>query len=1058
MVAKKHINENYIRLKKIKKLGKYSDYPLAVKLLVNKVRGYSFLRAPDIKTLGKSPNTGLVSTESALVWIANILSVDENIHRVNHYIKLKLKYSNAVLSGDFKQAIEILDEVEAKIGWSIWYLEAMFYCLQQSEGLEANKTFLNNIYQVRYVEGKFDWIYYLSFLISERNENGVRVEYMHSKLSSTIDNIDNKELRMVVDSAVNYFILNQAPTSKEKFSRLLEFCQSLSIIDLYEVIIRFLSSDIIVCKFNKLTLRLLAGINDHRLDKLDENIAGFTGNTSDGLNTLLLPTSVTSINHPFLNYYQKIGLPLKTTNQFVQEYIDSTNIILGQGEDFNTAFRYFSRLSVNLAHTDDIYSILEIPAIFSDSDKRNEIRKLSNVYGFKQIKQLPKQFSIDLDLPAESIQSIKDYEQISLWELDKELQLNIYDSSEYCKSFSRVFTFKYLLKTEKFHTAFEMYATHCISNPNIKNIYSLTEAVSNRTWPFYKKLNLLLDSAIILDSYLSLYEDEKQLFNLKACFLSLLKQLDVLKPSELTLEHFDGDQARLCYFLRNICNPFVLEANVFAFKSTRDVTIERILICNTLIDDFELFDMNTEKEELERSLAVQDGLNEVDNLGLTVDQDRFRRTVSEKFEDTFNRYKTFLGIPEETLKTTEIKLTSSGSSIQKNVSESDSILVSLLDELKDIFLKNHEFGLDYYLSMRIRHGRFIGVCRGPFERRKLITKFSNQNNDYKDNKYWTDALANEADLSKLVSINNNLKSFSKDFDNELKRFVTEIIQIKSSEKQFAAFSIDVSLPVVNLMKENLTVDTSMDDFLTTVLEFFTISLELRSRDIKKSITIDLKERINTRLLKLQKEIESLHLRERTLKDEITAARTELSFTLEDVAKWFDISRENKLSIRTYTFSDIIDISIARTQRIYQNFIPNVKVSNSENDAEFHSNTLALMVDALTILLSNVKVHGRENHPEIVVSASEWEVKDSSVSFLLEVGNKVEEQFVDLPKLKKILGEISKGNIKSRHEGGSGFHKLAAMPLIKSYDDIFVNYDDGLFKVAIKFNLVRLQGN
>ncbi|EJL6463970.1 hypothetical protein NMR75_003903, partial [Vibrio cholerae] len=290
-----------------------------------------------------------------------------------------------------------------------------------------------------------------------------------------------------------------------------------------------------------------------------------------------------------------------------------------------------------------------------------------------------------------------------------------------------------LMHAGKISEAFRLFVDSYISNTNINRIFKLKNFIQGKKWNFYKNLDSHVDSAIVLEAYSKFIHDEKQLFNLKACWRSFMNEVNVVYPSELTVEHFNGNFDKYLYFLDKICIPDVIGSAANIYDSEREIKLERIAICNKLLDHELNIETIEERDSLERSIAILDGLNEVETAGLTVDQERFKIVAKTKHRNDFNRYKTFVELKlnrKQTRSLEEEKGSGEHALITKPTDEGDTILVKLIHDLGDMFLKNQEFGLDYYLSMRIRHGRLIGVSRGPLERRKLVTKYSEQKDKY----------------------------------------------------------------------------------------------------------------------------------------------------------------------------------------------------------------------------------------------------------------------------------------------------------------------------------------
>ncbi|WP_305813666.1 hypothetical protein [Photobacterium leiognathi] len=81
--------------------------------------------------------------------------------------------------------------------------------MQQVHGLEGNKEFLEEIYLKRNVSDGFDLIYYLSFLISERNEDGCYIGDFYYRMKKIFDDIRDKDFSNYLNSIIGYVVFNK---------------------------------------------------------------------------------------------------------------------------------------------------------------------------------------------------------------------------------------------------------------------------------------------------------------------------------------------------------------------------------------------------------------------------------------------------------------------------------------------------------------------------------------------------------------------------------------------------------------------------------------------------------------------------------------------------------------------------------------------------------------------------------------------------------------------------------------------------------------------------------
>lgn len=127
--------------------------------------------------------------------------------------------------------------------------------------------------------------------------------------------------------------------------------------------------------------------------------------------------------------------------------------------------------------------------------------------------------------------------------------------------------------------------------------------------------------------------------------------------------------------------------------------------------------------------------------------------------------------------------------------ESDAVILGIYSSLSEEFLNNSSFGLDFYLSKRIRHQSFIGLIRGPLEFSNIITTKSIETNDYKSNSRWLDKFSDYPFLQEK-NIDSAFKKFSKQFDDLL-------IQAKEDKFQIKTKSIPMVLFILATQKKSL---------------------------------------------------------------------------------------------------------------------------------------------------------------------------------------------------------------------------------------------------------------
>ncbi|EOC9227722.1 hypothetical protein ACJCFQ_003517 [Enterobacter hormaechei] len=1050
---------SFRRVISIKDNGKLSEFPEAMALIKNYLGHYFFYYTNDIAKLNKSVHLPFNDKSKQLAWVSNLINAYSL--NLNEYIKLKREYSNLILRGEYEEGQLVLDQIKDACGWSIWLIEAKFFCAQRLNGLEGNKKLLEEIYELRDVGEDFDSVYFISFLISERNEDGCDISLLYKKWFAAIDNISDQKSKEYISDIIKYFIFNEIDKSVDPI-RIYNNCSRFSVYDSYELTLRMLIEHdaLYTSKEKSLSLRILAKINDVRLFRLSASY-GFKSYCDKFQPEDFIEENY-SIYPLIFNVSIKMGFELNGLKGYLSQFFEALTQIVNAGKGINDALGFVSQFSVNFKHIDEIYELMSVPSIFLNVSEIEMVNKLADYYGNKIPLEFVDNFAIENIGEKNFKKKITILEKFKKWNFNYVDDALIQEYEEDCirgyiHSHLCVLMFYSYMESGNIPKAFEYFSEKYLLNTNISKLFKLGYWIEGKSWPYYKKIKTYVNSAIIIKAYLKDKYDEKQIFNLKACWRSFMNEVNIRKPSELQLNHFDGNFNLFVFYLKEICTSDILESDAVNFNDTRDIKIERILICEKLLALTNDHQLLMEKEILERDLAISDGLNEVETAGLIVDEVRFKSVAKIKFKNEYERYKSFLELEKGWKSSIAIEERTSHESslITKPVDEGDSILLKLIHDMGEMFLKNQEFGLDYYLSMRVRHGRLIGVARGPLERRKLITKFSEDENKYLDNKFWLDKYRDHLSFEELKKLNITLCEFSEWFDSEIEYFRTNQVQVQSDEKPLGMFTITYTRSGLQLIKDTISNDLEIENFIDFIIDYFIHNIYRSSVVVKKWINYELKRRVNQRFFSLQSEVNNIIDRQgvdKSIVSEITSARTEMYRVLDDIATWFDISSDSKKAIRTYTLENIIDISLSRTNRVYQSFSPSLKLDIKIEDLVFHGELLAIMVDALSIVFSNAIIHGKTDSPKLTIGAEIIESNEEHTRLKISIKNPADECLIDLEKIENIRNDIKAKKLKTRHEGGSGFHKLAALSIIKNHEDLCFGYSNNEFYVDLIFTL------
>lgn len=1029
-----------------------------------------------LKKLGeyRSIDTGF---EREMLWSCNLLA--QYSDALNSFLDKRNEYENQVLNKDFESATSTLDDIERVHGYSIWLIEAKIALLQNKDGLDAQKNFLSFLYDTRDSGNYFDLVYYISFLISQRNEPHVKTQALIDIIKKQLK-VDSEQHDIYIKYwlTIRYVILGEDIYNKKDASYLMAYLQTVSIYDLLDFVVQYF----IVLSFDKhsldekklnLYIKLLSSIKDYRLDNV-KHFGDYNINT---------PPSLLISGNDFLKYAEtekdKLFFELACYREeiskepshpsLISDFCFKIRDIFIASKSMLESIEWVKKTRLNNKHIRFISAMNEVMSIVQDKNESSIKEKYLSL--ISSHKNLINYIDKDEFFYNRAIPLIDKTEHFFINDVNTLIN-DIYFNSGHFKNTpstilkstllpKKIFFYQFmtdkLIEQKEYSEAFKLASTAYLENYNYILFLPINEMVKNRKWSFYSSLDNHADAAIIISGYLKNNDDEKQRFNLKACCKKFIDDAGVKFHCELDERAFDGSQSRLIEFLSNVCTPQTLELDTNRYPNARSVLEQRIKVCEKIISILRNEKIEAELKDIQRKIAVSDGLKTTDTRGVTVDYNGFCSVAEQKIKDNFNRYIAFIEAGIDVDSNYNIK---EKSSVNYNpIEESDIIILSILGELSKIFLSHHEYGLDYYLSMRIRHGRFIGILRGPLEQRKLITKFSNDIDSYVENSFWGDVYQSYISPDNMIKLQGLLTTFSYNFDTMIKEFTDSFIQIRSEKKPNGMYYLSISNQIIELAKNNIKENKNFDIFLKEMFDIFFLLIEGRSEELQNKIKSWLKIEIRNLIIELQQHASFLkntpHL-DLNIHDELNRVRTDIDGSINNIINWFETSTYEKQDIRLYTFEELIDIGLARTKQTRALFNPKIATTLEAKPLDklcFISNVVATFSDIFSILFDNIYDHSEMgNNVEILIDAKVLEIKDGSAFFYLNVRNKSIVTPEKISIISKIKEDIKSHNIRSRQEGHSGYHKLCAIPMVKDVDDLDFGFDNDYFYTSMILTL------
>lgn len=1017
-----------------------------------------------------------------------------NKHKIEEYLELSESFERSLLVGDYSNTEDILEEIQNKYGYSYWLIENKIAFLQEYKGLEAQKSFSDEIIG----EYPNTFTSYITYYVSQRNEDSVTPFRFAGRFQ---DIIHSSKFSVDVKSYLLFRILEQTDYTENAPLYILTHEESSSIIDLYESYI-WLCMKIVglgpsAAYYNEFcaAIGFISDFSDYRVKKLIlltgepeykyaeklqkrdlyyescylmGNVEGsyIAARQAYENNPLEIPALITFSRLVALREASGTingGLAEKISSKLISIFsldtdaersaIDSLKITINyrylsfSAAIENIAFEVLTEsvplvgghltFSIFGSRTLNPCDVVALPIKY----REKYLQICEEVYG----KQLIIEWQRLVHLGMISEGSVLEDDVIDLGSLINKFIHQKYNEfvelykdrkysndSIYYESLRRIYCYS-LVRSERLEAAIDYMVPICLSKEISQLYLPIVELLQGVEWNTLRRYANKLSTSIILYIYSKTATDSSAQTHLRYACEDFLIANEVCRPSELKgIEHtFQLDH--LVYYLRYVCVPSVLDIST-VYSSSNEVDRERLKICSFLS---EIDKKNEEiyRDEIHRLTTKQkigEGLDYLDRTKLYVNEELLKSWANRELKESFDRYKDYqkagIGNEESGFSSAFNDYMKEGKplpneylTVPKN--ESGTLLIDIIDTLKKEFLNNPEFGLDHYLSMRIRHGTLLGVLRGPMEAHQVIFQKDSLAGGYVDGTIIFDDLLNLKEEEK-ISVHEQVALFSEKYDELLDETIKEYLQIVSDDKPLGIFDITINAIVFYALKEDLVKSESFEEFIDVCLALFWQLLEPSLINAREHFQIYMKKRIESILDSLDSKLSTkLSGREyRVIYGEYRQAWTQVQTAIDQISGWFEKPKES--SITSFSLEQVLEIALETIRSMRAGFTPMVE-RKLDPQLFLQSQDVAIICDILFIIMDNVAKHsGKGESPKVSFDIHYNQAKEIVIHVVNDVDCSAN-CAANQETLKNIERQIRSGNYRKALtlEGGTGFIKI-----------------------------------
>jgi len=1017
-----------------------------------------------------------ISTDGEILWSASVLSLF--LQELQLYVELRDRFYNEYFNGDIEEATVLLDRIQEKFGYSLWLIGHRLQLLQSTEGLQAQKDYLEEIISTKNLSQMITW---LSYYLSLRAESSVTFSSFSSELAELL--IGNELSDYVIRKLLPYNLTEiQDPGSP------ISWDETHCIIDRFETFIAMallyfsregsakrpiIQKALILLSQtqDKSILRALSVANG----ELNKSVGGaltlsdlytkgeyakILASDDENLEIIARAHAITATALPdstsealriqALSLMHKI---LAISPEMEQCKLSLKKIALQCfGHSYSYQISGFLERSHDHLFVDEYNGVDKLSALHSATDNPWNAPVLSTLSDTNWTHQLelvePNSPSLliraalrgdakfsDLEksqhLPDYRLEAYKGHASLLWGKLDTAIEHYnnvIALGVTYMSEAARRYLFEaHMAKGDK-KSAMYLVVDHIVKNSSAASLYPLERLCL--TCLDEVSLHSEIGLAILLHaaSKGGAQHLEREISDI---YENVLDEHGISRPTEITFNQSKFCNTHLIYFLRHVCVPRIMDDTTH-FDDADEIDNERIKICQQLLQqDLENSTIYlAEIRAITRDTEVSHLLAKVQTSKIFVDEVGVKQALEPAVKSFLPRYKQLLSSPNLAYQAEKISkilaemLASKGHPEFKDLklpaTELESLFSSVLIEAITQFSLNPAYGLDTHVSTSIRHGAFEGHLRSPLAAEDLLCSPSG---DDKLPEVWENRLTSLSPEAN-AGLSKSLFKFTQKFEALVASYLKEKLHIRMAGPSTAMFSFEASPAQNQKLMQSITTNTEPTDLIEKLLAHCW-ELTLRSlEEIQDDLRHNLSHNMSLTFDSLAKSAENhaAHDQIAPLLDAIARARTSFEAATNDVAEWFQ--KPTDLTREPFDLDIAVQVALRQIKNCYIKSTIHCKLGLQINK-KLQGFNLDGLCEILFILLQNVIIHSGLDEQEMAVDLS-GHLTDSKLT--IECKNKTNcevaiQERISSAKEAMRMYEKDSALRMARKEGGSGLSKI-----------------------------------
>lgn len=554
--------------------------------------------------------------------------------------------------------------------------------------------------------------------------------------------------------------------------------------------------------------------------------------------------------------------------------------------------------------------------------------------------------------------------------------------------------------------------------------------------------------------------------------------------------------AALIEFLSKVCIQHILKRDIILNPSGNKADELRVEILKMLIDIDEL---NRKKYYAEitaitKQKSIKDRIKQINQSRIFVDTDNIKKENESALREDFNRYLAMKDLDEGLISfdifnedyISDLKkiVDEINEKIKTNVAYSQKMIIlkEIITTITEEFLFNEKYGLNTFLSSRIRHGYCKKQLTTVFQEYNLLSKKKKNNSEeYLINEYWDEKLPDNSEGSEKIK--KYLSRFTLNIEKKVDDIKKNWLSIKYREENESI--LDYTLCVNKCLLIDMDNIIDFNTFYDAIIEILWKYTLGKFEILRKKIQGELLEFFQYELTMLSENIVKISdvkvkNEVKTICNNINLCKSKIGATTKEFANVFE---KKDVSYMDFTMTDLIDTCLEIITKLNSR-MPLVKLTRNIDDVGLYKGeNFPYFVDAVNILINNALEHSgmtdlaeleitidieKETDAEVLALLKEEfdkkKIRIENLDFMrLSISNTLSEN-IDLQELRVKVAEIfdktkDTETVKkySQSEGGTGLYKLykTFQYNINTAYSVLYSIEDQTFAITILFGVTNI---